>query len=194
MSLSFSNPNVTTWATLVRDLLRECGMGDVWLNQYVSDEGIFKTVFRQRLYDMYSQNWCSDISITSSYRLYKHLKNIFEFEPYLDLEKKHLRIALSKIRLSSHLFMIERGRWEKGGIERKERKCCVCGVIEDEFHCLFECPRFMEERKGCVDSRMRDKPSMYKFLAILSSKDISIQKGLGTLCFRVHKKYKELLL
>ena len=192
--LSMSNQGATTWASLVRDLLNNCGMGEVWLNQFVRDVGLFKSELRQRLYDIYYQHWFSEVSNTSSFRLFKHLKDDFSQEGYLDLEIKHLRVAISKVRLSSHLFMVERGRWERGGMERSERKCLACNVVEDEFHCLFECPKFSEERRGLVSRSMINKPSMFKFTQMLRSTDRDVLIKIGTLCFKVMKKYKELLL
>ena len=32
-----------------------------------------------------------------------------------------------------------------------------------EYHCLIECPRFMNERKGFLPVRRRHRPSMYEF-------------------------------
>ena len=64
------------------------------------------------------------------------------------MDNKLLRVANTKIRLSSHLFYIERGRWGKNKINAIDRKCQLCNTIEDEFHCLVECPRFKEIRKN----------------------------------------------
>jgi hypothetical protein len=50
---------------------------------------------------------------------------------------KYLRIAFTRLRLSSHNLRIETGRWSR--IER-ERRLCTCGEIQTEEHvslCLF---------------------------------------------------------
>ena len=60
-----------------------------------------------------------------------------------------LRTSITKIRLSSHLFHIERGRWGRK-IDIKERVCVFCTVIEDEFHCFVKCPCFADIRKGLL--------------------------------------------
>ena len=54
-------------------------------------------------------------------------------------------------------FMIERRRWGRNKIERQQRKCEVCDSIEDEYHCLIECVRFTNERKGCLSAVLKKK-------------------------------------
>ena len=75
------------------------------------------------------------------------------------MNNRSLRVALSRIRLSSHLFMIERGRWGKNRLRLNERKCTLCGVLEDEFHCLFVCPRFNNEREWFMNWVVEDRPT-----------------------------------
>ena len=60
---------------------------------------------------MYMQEWGSNVSLTSENRIYKYIEKEFRYESYLNLEFSSLRVAISRIRLSSHLFFVERGRW-----------------------------------------------------------------------------------
>jgi len=101
---------------------------------------------------------------------------------------KFLRISISKIRLSSHVFFIERGRWLK--IKRDERKCSMCQTIEDEYHIFIECPRFSKVRKDYLPSLLKDRPSMFNFVTFLKSKDEIQQKQLGYLSYKMLKDYK----
>ena len=123
----------------VKDMFNSLGLGYIWNLQKVENENEFLKLFRQRLLDIYKQDLASVLSNSSDGRLYKFLKTKHEFESFLNLPK-HLRTAIAKIRMSSHIFFIERGRWLK--IERKKRTCEQCGIIEDEFHIFLECPRF----------------------------------------------------
>ena len=60
-------------------------------------------------------------------------------------------MLLQKLRLSSYVFMIERGRWiRRTPIDVEDRKCDTCISIEDEYHCMVLCPRFVNERRGCL--------------------------------------------
>ena len=191
--LSTTNPNKVTWVTLLRDMLNRCGMGNVWLAQKVDDKKSFLVLFKQRVYDIFIQEWRAEIENSTDGRLYKHIKVNFEFEEYLNLENSSLRTAISRIRLSSHVFRIERGRWGQNHIARQDRKCEICDTIEDEFHCLIECVRFVEERKGCLTEELKRRKSMYEFVNFFQSKNIGVIKKLGMLCSRVQIAYKELM-
>ena len=160
--MSLTRPREVTWATLVRDLLYRSGFGDVWLNQRVVNKDLFLEEFKQRIKDMYLQEWIAEVRESSEGRLFKHIKREFKFEKYLDGLWKAQRISLTRIRLSSHIFNIERGRWGRVGgrnrINREDRLCNQCGVIECEFHCIVQCPRYLNEREGRLPTRLRNRP------------------------------------
>ena len=61
-------------------------------------------------------------------------------EPYLQ-NNRELGQCLTKIRLSSHKFLVERGRWAKPQISYQKRKYTLCGQldVEDEYHVLLLC-------------------------------------------------------
>ena len=122
------------------------------------------SLLKQRLMDMmYVQEWWSEVRETSGNRLYKHVEVNFGYESYLDLCSASIRIALTKLRLSSHVFLVERGRWKKIALE--ERVCMLCNVVEDEFHCLIECPRFNKQRMDdCLPLVLKYRPSMFEFI------------------------------
>lgn len=195
MILSYNvHPQRVSWVKLLRNMLFQYGFGYVWLNQNVFSETSFLKEFRQRIHDTHLQEWHTELGLTSNFRLYKHIKQIFKFEDYLHIYNRTFRIAITKIRLSSHLFFIERGRWNRPKIEANDRKCTVCDIREDEYHCLIECPRFMNERKGCLPVSLRHRPSMYEFINVLKCSDKDTYNTLGLLCFKVMKEYKKYLL
>ena len=52
-----------------------------------------------------------------------------------------------KIRISDHKLMIETGRYNQ--TSHNDRFCPICnsGIIEDEFHFLFHCPKYSIPRE-----------------------------------------------
>ena len=70
----FSNNN--NWAIRVRNLLNNTGFSIVWQNQGVGNEIAFLTLFRQRLQDMFKQDWHSRLDLSSRASLYRKLSNI----------------------------------------------------------------------------------------------------------------------
>ena len=61
------------------------------------------------------------------------------------MPNKAHRVAITKIKLSSHLFNIEREKCGSRPVAMHERKCTLCDTIEDEFYCMIECPRYANE-------------------------------------------------
>ena len=106
------------------------------------------------------------------------------------MENSLLRTAITKIRLSSHLFYIERGRWSKPKIEAVNRICDTCFVLEDEYHCIIECPKFTNERKSCLPSNLLKKPSMFDFVRFFKCTDKNMFHKIGLLCYKIMKAYK----
>ena len=123
--------------------------------------------------------------------MYKFLKSKHEFESYLNLPK-HLRISIAKVRMSSHIFLIERGRWLK--IERNKRICDLCKTIEDEFHVFLECPRFKDESKDFIPAYLKESRNMYNFVECLKTNDANQLKHLGYWSYKLQKKYRNLLM
>ena len=75
---------MVTWASLVRDMLNKYGLGNYWIHQTVYNKKNFLEICRRRIQDTYLQEWDSSVRDTSSVRLFKYIKENFQFEPYLD--------------------------------------------------------------------------------------------------------------
>ncbi len=193
LNLNTTHPNSSTWVTHVKNMLDNCGMGNFWKDQVVDDEFVFISLFKQRMYDIYQQEWMAEVNSTSDYRLFKHLKENFCFEEYLNIFNKPIRIALTKLRLSSHLFHVERGRWYARKLDIKDRLCSLCNVIEDEFHCLIECPRYSSARVGNLPNYLKKKPSMYKFINALKCDEPEICQKLGILCLKIMREHRKFI-
>ena len=60
----------------------------------------------------------------------------------------YLRVNYTKLRLSSHKFLVERARWRKVIIPYEQRTCTLCssGNIEDEYHIVLICENFRDVR------------------------------------------------
>ena len=165
----------------------------MWQEQFVENENRFISMFEKLLCDIYRQNWLSEINLTSEGRLYKYIKMNFKFESYLNMNNKAFRVAITKIRLSSHLFMIERGRWGANSLERNNRLCQICKCIEDEYHVIVECPIFNNERTGLLNKSLQQFPNIYNFYEYLKSEKIDEQKKLGLLCLKIQIEYRKML-
>ena len=52
------------------------------------------------------------------------------------------RQVITRWRVSNHKLLIETGRYRVPYVERKDRKCHLCNVLEDERHAIYSCPSF----------------------------------------------------
>ena len=121
---------------------------------------------------MYMQQCLGNINASSRCRLYRNLKEDFELAPYLRKNKnKDLRQCLTKIRLSSHKFFIERGRWLKPKVEYCDRLCTLCEKrdIEDEYHIILTCPHYKSLRVKFIRKEYHERPSMRKLNRLLTT-------------------------
>ena len=93
----------------------------------------------QRMSHIFHQNAFAQIGKeTSKLRTYSQLKVSIELEKYLRTHKNtDVRKQLTKIRLSNHPLMIEKGRHQS--IEKLSRFCPFCrNQVEDEIHFLLD--------------------------------------------------------
>ena len=117
--------------------------------------------------DVFISDWRVDLGSQTKMQFYKQIKEEFGEEQYLNLKSRQFRTNIAKIRSSSHDLMIERGHYTKeaGVWPRACRFCCdrdrVLGfeylpffegtIIEDEEHCLTECPMYHSVRSSLSD-------------------------------------------
>ena len=97
------------------------------------------------------QDWNSRIVESSRANFYSLFLN-FEHQLYLEaLNVKIFRVAMTKLRVSSHRLEIEVGRCARSNRTHiDERKCRYCNKLEDEFHFLLECTLYVELRKKYI--------------------------------------------
>lgn len=173
-------PTVVNWASLVKHMLTQFGFYHVWLSQGVGDITRFLTVFKQRVKDNYIQEWNTRINDSSRALFYKTIST-FEYQYYLDcITITKFRVALTRLRVSSHRLEVEAGRWHKPvSIPFDERKCKFCNVLEDEFHFLFTCPVYNELRDTYISRHYRNRPNMQKLVSLLHSDKQIYIRNLG---------------
>ena len=127
-----------TWVTKVCALSERYGIS-------FNDIGTrnFKLDCKRAVKIRFESQWLADSQnlrknpILRSYTLYKH--GLY-FEPYLNaISNVRHRTALTKLRTSSHVLEIERGRYTVPKTAVYDRLCKTCYKIEDEEHFLINC-------------------------------------------------------
>lgn len=180
-------PNKVNWAYLVRDLLSRMGFNDVWLNQGDGNLDVFLSLFKQRLTDNFVQNWHERLSISSRANFYI---TVADFRPKMYLESVNVlkfRTALARLRVSSHRLEIESGRWVRTYRPVNERFCNFCNCLEDEYHFVIECRLYNALRDKYIDHFYWNRPSMYKFVELMTSDN---PRKIANLAIYTYKAFK----
>ena len=141
----------TGWGYSVKKYLCQVGLMNVFLNIGVNKSANMEVFNRKK--DIFHQLSFNDIQNNfSKLKTYAKLKTNIGLEKYLVSVKNVTdRISLTKLRLSNHTLMIEKGRHQN--IEIENRVCPFCPTcIEDEMHFLIKCPAYTEYRKKLMDT------------------------------------------
>ena len=97
-----ANNTSQNWASKVKDILQTTGFYDVWLFPASVNSSSFIPILRNRLRDLYINNWRNGMEQCSSLDVYKEIKITFEQSPYINiLENTKHRNILAKLQLSS---------------------------------------------------------------------------------------------
>ena len=171
-----------TWVTSVRELASRY---NVSIDSEL-DVNVFKQKCQETLERKFILDWQNEIVDDSKHpilKTYKMFKSEFKFEPYLELLKDpKYRIAVSKLRASSHMLEIERGRHTRPITPVENRRCPKCNVIENEIHFVLECTINQNERLELfdkirsIDSCYIDLPPENKFVYLMNSENVRIMK------------------
>ena len=159
------------WPNHIENRISEIGLRESFLD---TDMDIHQQVY-QRLCDVFHQNSFFDIKREGSkLRTYSNFKTEPGFEKYLDdIQCVKERTALTKLRLSNHLLMIEKGRHM--GVDKNLRFCPFCpGIVEDEKHFITRCPQYRYIRVELIRGAKETIPSLphlsddIKFIYLMS--------------------------
>ena len=181
------------WVTKVLELSKRYGIN---FNEINSRN--FKLECKRAVKTHFESQWVADTQnlpknpILRSYSLYKH--GLY-FEPYLDsISDSRYRTALTRLRTSSHVLEIERGRYTVSKTAVGDRLCKICHQIEDEAHFLIDCKLYDIHRQELyvkVSARWTDFSLLSgrdKFIFLMSCTDPYI---LGWLSKFVYKSFNK---
>ena len=101
-----------------------------------------------RMADIFHQEAFANLAKPSSkLRTYWKIKTDIGIEKYLyHITNVETRIAVSRLRLSNHELMIEKGRHLKLDVSQRICPFCEGGCLEDEYHFLLQCKTYASLR------------------------------------------------
>lgn len=177
------------WLSSIKNILDSCGLSYIWDTQnFISPSWLYSSV-KQCIIDQFNQEWISYVQNSPKALNYRLFKENFEFENYLNVLDHKKAINMCRFRTTNHNLPIEVGRWRN--INRNERKCILCNSddIGDEFHYLFTCSAFKNERSKFIKYHFRTHPNILKMRDLMQTTNIL---ELNNLCKFVEIVIKKL--
>ena len=170
------------WANFILCNLGSYNHMNVFNSLRVTSYAQLNKKLKRKLSSEYLNTWRENMSNDTrkngggnKLRTYRTFKTAFYFEKYLhDLSNFTLRRTLSKFRLSDHSLNIELGRKSKPKLPLKDRLCLRCdsNEIDDEFHLLFSCKKFITERVLLLQKSGID----YSTISTVTQKEMALKR------------------
>jgi hypothetical protein len=159
------------WLSYIKNSISQIGFGYIWENQKIFNRKWFPLAFKQSINDQYLQNW-NQISYTStSSTNYRIFKTEFKQNKYYTLLPNYYARIFTAFRTRNHHLPIEIGRWNSTPLNERHCSHCTNTEIADEFHYLFNCIHFQEQRKQLIRNYYYINPNTLKFYQLFNSEN-----------------------
>ena len=145
-----------------KDIITSVGKPHLFYQQHIFKPNSTKHLIVQTLKDQHIQNWNSKLQESNKGRNYSIYKEDIIMEYYLINNFKSIYVPILRFRTANHKLPVEKGRWEN--IPYEDRKCQACEKHEigDEFHYLFTCQAFVNERTHLIRPYYYNRPNILK--------------------------------
>ena len=165
------------WASQIKNILDMYGFSYVWNNQKTFDFKKIGYLIKIELLTTFCKNGMQLLLLHPQLLCTNFFKPQLCYESYLDqLSVKNIKL-LAKFRLSSCKLNAITGKY-KNNDNNKLCKMCDLNDIEDEFHFVLVCPKYLILRQKYIKPYFYKKPSVYKLCQLLSSN----RNSLTNLC------------
>ena len=157
------------WAFSVKRLLCQLGFNYIWLSQGCDNVGPFLRLLKQRLNDVYITQWNEKIHSSTDGIMYRSFKLTPHYSSYFNVIKvSKYRQAMVKFITKNNNIPVVSGKWQRPR-PYHQRLCEECELLGNEYHFLFMCKRLKALRSKYISRYFWTKPSMNKFIELLSS-------------------------
>ena len=158
----------SAWIENIEHLLCSLGFSGIWYTQSFKSSNWLIKATKQKITDIYIQDWNSTPSISSSSNNYRLFKDTFEASSYISTLSTYMCGRFLAFRTRNHRFPVEICQWR--GQPLHERKCKFClDDIGDEYHYLLTCRKFTEERIRYIKPYFFVHPNTIKYHEIMNT-------------------------
>ena len=167
------------WMNYIQSILDNSGRHGVWMTQPTTVTLSIGKTIKQNLTDQFLQSWDTELQKSSKGRNYSIYKDEIKLEKYINILNGPLLYAMIRFRTANHKFPIEIGRWHDDDLTVRKCQLCDKNDIGDEFHYLFICPIFKNERALYIDRYFYRGPNIIKYKELLQMSNTKKLVKLG---------------
>lgn len=174
------NDGIFSWSSGIKSILIFIDKFDIWDKPNVLTKSNFNDLILNNLQEKYDSFWYYHINnFQAKLRTYCIFKNNFGIEQYILSFRRSFRANFSRLRISAHHLMIEKGRYLKMPLEKRICKLCNLNEIEDETHFMIKCTYYSVLRDKMLSDLsdnllafdFENLPDRNKFKILMSVKD-----------------------
>ena len=191
MLLDHCNKGKDNWTTKIKNVLCENGFGVVWMNGGVENENYVLSEIKERLTDIFLQNWNSKMTNNEHWQLYHSFKSFVTPEYYLSSRAFDfkLRSCLAQFRCGVSRINTHRYRYYTN---ESLKMCPFCPhQLETEIHSVFVCDAYDTIRSKFLPQKFIDKANAQTLKILISNE--SYQLILSKYLLAMFSKRKNML-
>ena len=162
------------WIESIESNLANIGLYNVWQqNGNGLSSHYVKELIRSRTETLYQHEWLVSKSTHPFCSFYDLLKHEFKIEKYLINLEYNQRITLCKFRCRNNFLPISKTRFQTSLEDESEIICRLCtkNDIGDEYHYLFVCPFFNDERNQYLPT-VPIQPDVFHLITLFNNYDV----------------------
>ena len=170
-SLHLNGSYDSPWLMHIKKILCNSGNPNFWFQQdHLAPKLYMKNIVSLQLENQYLQGWNFEVNRNRRCIAYRIFKDKLTLEPYLANLNFLERRFLGQFRTGNHSLPITKSRYVEGGggVDTICRKCNINDIC-DEFHVLFICKYFEDQRKKFLKKYFFTKPSTFKMYLLFNS-------------------------
>ena len=182
----------SAWLDKIKTILDNIGMSSTFNDVANINKVWFKNTIKLKLNDIYNQNWSNSVfnnSICLNYRVMSDRKHLQEY--LLRLPSQYM-YAICKFKCANHRMPIVEGRY--ANVDVDNRTCNLCNLnpkeIGDEFHYLFNCPFFREDRVRYIKRFFYTNPNMFKMTQLFNYVNYKEMLNLGKFVYVILNHFR----
>ena len=148
----------SNWCSDIKEIMTLLNINTAFYNKLSVNLDNCKKLLNEKQ----SGQWLVAVQNKPKLRFYKEFKSYFTTERYLNINlSSSERSILAQIRLGILPLHVETGRFNGTEIQDRLCKICHCNEVEDEYHFLFNCNKYDNERDAWMQTAIDHCPHLY---------------------------------